>query len=376
MHLRSNKFLIALFVVLLAGLVGAQNQPASNSPAQVPGSLGTYDIPTPDGPASTAPPSSSEQRQPPATTPQTAPQQGPAAQTPEQGRAPETQRGDVYVFRAYAREVQLYATVVDDRNRLVTGLDRSAFAVYEDGKPQKITSFDMRDIPVALGIIIDNSGSMRDKRQAVNEAALNLVKASNPKDQVFVVNYNDEFWLDQDYTSNVTLLQEALEKIESRGGTAMYDAVVAAADHLKAAPLEKKILLVVTDGEDNASRLSLEQAIRRLQDEGGPTVYTIGILGGESRQKRAMRALRELAEQTGGVAFFPKDVDEVMAISNQVAHDIRNQYFIGYRPDTPQSEGGYRTVKVEAKARGYGRLQVRTKSGYYAGSQQQAAAAR
>jgi Ca-activated chloride channel family protein len=214
---------------------------------------------------------------------------------------------------------------------------------------------------------------MRDKRPAVNQAALNLVRASNPQDEVFIVNFNDEYFLDQDFTGNIEQLREALERIESRGGTALYDAMVASADHLKKnGRLEKKVLLVVTDGEDNASRESLEQGIRRLQAENGPTVYTIGILGGESHQRRAKRALQEIADQTGGVSFFPKDLSEVDNISRTVAHDIRNQYTIGYKPSNPQERGGYRSVRVEAHARGYGKLQVRTRSGYYAGQERAA----
>jgi len=214
---------------------------------------------------------------------------------------------------------------------------------------------------------------MRDKRPAVNQAAINLVRASNPQDEVFVVNFNDEFYLDQDFTSQIPKLREALDKIEARGGTALYDAVVASADHLKKnARLDKKVLLVVTDGEDNASRESLEQAVRRLQEESGPTVYTVGILDSGGRQRRAKRALTALAEQTGGVAFFPKDLSEVDSITQEVAHDIRNQYTIGYRPKRPQNLGGYRSVKVEAHARGYKKLSVRTRTGYYAGQERAA----
>jgi VWFA-related protein len=291
----------------------------------------------------------------------------------QQGETPETGKGDVFIFHKEVDEVTLHATVVDDKNRLVTALQRGDFTVLEDGKPQKITSFRNEDIPVALGVVIDNSGSMRDKRPAVNAAAINLVKASNPQDKVFVVNFNEEYFLDQDYTSQVPKLKDALERIEARGGTALYDAVVASADHLKkSGSLEKKVILVVTDGEDNASRESLEQAVRRLQEENGPTIYTIGLLG-EERSKRARRALREMAEDTGGVAFFPKDLSEVEAITQQIAHDIRNQYTIQYKPSRPQREGGYRTVKVEAQARGYKKLQVRTRSGYYANQQQRAA---
>ena len=264
----------------------------------------------------------------------------------------------------------LHATVVDDKQRMVTNLDKTAFSVFEDGRPQAITSFRHEDIPVAMGIVVDNSGSMREKREKVNAAALNLVRSSNPNDQVFVVNFNDEYYLDQDFTSNINKLKIGLEKIEARGGTALYDAVVASADHLKkSAKLEKKVIFVVTDGEDNASMETLEQAVRRLQVEGGPTVYAIGILGDEEHPKRAKRALEVISERTGGIAFFPKTLDEVDAISRTVAHDIRNQYTIGYKPSTPQTVGGYRTVKVDARAHGYGKLTVRTKSGYYAGQE-------
>ena len=143
---------------------------------------------------------------------------------------------------------------------------------------------------------------------------------------------------------------------------------------LKRAKLEKRVIFIVTDGEDNASTESLEQTIRRLQADNGPTVYTIGILGDEEHPKRARRALQLMADRTGGIAFFPKTLDEVDAISRSVAHDIRNQYTIGYKPSTPKNQGGYRQVKVDAHSRGYGKLTVRTKSGYYAGAEPAAGA--
>lgn len=297
----------------------------------------------------------------------------PQPQAQSQGQAPSREEQGVYVFRKEVEEVVLHATVLDDKDRFVTSLDRGNFTVFENGQPQKITSFRHEDIPVAVGVVIDNSGSMRDKRPAVNQAALNFVKASNPKDEVCVVNFNDEYYLDQDFTASIPKLKDALERIESRGGTALYDAVVATADHLKKnARLEKKVILVVTDGEDNASRESLEQAIRRLQAENGPTVYTVGILGDE-HQKRAHRALKAMAQQTGGIAYFPKDLAQVDAITQAVAHDIRNQYTIGYKPTTPKDQGGYRSVKVKAEAPGYKHLTVRTRSGYYAGQERAAA---
>jgi Ca-activated chloride channel homolog len=384
MH-RRNKLLIfvPLLLCVLVGLAAAQSASSSQSQS-------TYDVPSPDpannipppapaaAPATNAPASNAPTQQPAPNRPmpQTPNQPGDTVRVqsqPNQGQTPESTAGGGYLFRKNVQEVALHASVVDDRNRLITNLDKSAFTVYEDDQPQQITQFGRFDVPVALGIIIDNSGSMREKRQAVNDAAINLVKSSNQNDKVFVVNFNDEYWLDADFTGEIPKLQEALDKIEARGGTALYDAIVASAEHLKSAPLEKKVLLVVTDGEDNASRETLEQAIRKLQTEDGPTVYTVGILGADSHQKRAKRALQELAEQTGGVAFFPRDLSEVDAITQSVARDIRNQYVIMYRSTIPKDKGPiWRKVRVEAHAPHYGKLQVRTKSGYYAGTERAA----
>lgn len=282
-----------------------------------------------------------------------------------------------FVLKTDVDEVLLHATVVDDRQRMVTDLDRNAFSVFEDGKPQSIISFRHEDIPVAMGIVIDNSGSMREKRAKVNQAVLNLVRASNPRDEVFIVNFNDEYYLDQDFTNDLLKLKEALDKIDARGGTALYDAVVASADHLKRnARLDKKVLFVVTDGEDNASSVNLEHAVKDLQDENGPQVYAIGILGSEEHPKRARKALETIAQRTGGMAFFPKTLDEVDEISRAVARDIRNQYTIGYKPTNPRGAGGFRMVRVEAKSKAHSKLVVRTKSGYYAGGQAAASASK
>jgi VWFA-related protein len=322
-----------------------------------------------------APPQSESK---PATTPP-ASQTATPPQTPNKKDDQDNDLNDqgVFVIRKDVDEVLLHASVIDDKQHMVTSLDRNAFSVFEDGKPQSIISFHHVDIPVSIGIIIDNSGSMREKRNKVNQAALNLVRSSNPKDEVFVVNFNDEYYLDQDFTNDLLKLKEALEKIDARGGTALYDAVVASAEHLKRnARLEKKVLLIVTDGEDNASNETLEQAVQQLQEENGPSVYAIGILGDEEHPKRAKRALEILAQRTGGIAFFPKTLDEVDEISRTVARDIRNQYAIGYKPTNPRGNGGFRQIRLEAKAKGHGKLTVRTKSGYYAGVQPSAAASK
>jgi Ca-activated chloride channel homolog len=292
-------------------------------------------------------------------------------QNPQTQNSPSQSSEDqgVFVFKKDVDEVLLHASVIDDRQHIVTNLDRSAFSVFEDGKQQQIISFRHEDIPVAMGILIDNSGSMREKRNKVNQAALNLVRSSNPKDEVFIVNFNDEYYLDQDFTNDLLKLKDALDKIDTRGGTALYDAVVASAEHLKHnARLEKKILFVVTDGEDNASNENIEQAVKQLQEENGPSVYAIGILGDEEHPKKARRALEIISERTGGIAFFPRTLDEVDEISKTIAHDIRNQYTIGYKPTNPKTAGGFRQIRVEAKAKGHKKMVVRTKSGYYAGA--------
>jgi VWFA-related protein len=275
-----------------------------------------------------------------------------------------------YTLRRDVEEVVLNATVLDDHNKLVMNLTKPDFKVWEDGVPQTILAFQHDDIPVSMGILVDNSGSMRDKRQAVNSAALDLVKASNPDDEAFIVNFSDEAYIDQDFTSSIAKLRDGLSHIDSKGGTALYDAVVASADQLaKGAKRSKQVLLVITDGEDNASVMTLEQTIQRIQALQGPVVYSIGLLfkdeGGGREARRAKRALQMLSGETGGVAFFPGSLNDVDEIAGEVARDIRSQYTIGYHSTKPFNQGGYRLVKVEAHAQGMGKLTVRTKTGYY-----------
>ena len=349
------------------------NQPASQAPAA---NQPASQAPTDSAPSANQPAAGQPAAGPPANGPPANGQPAPGASQPansgDQGQAPIGSENGGFVFTTEAREVVLHATVVDDRNRLVTTLDKPDFTVFENDKPQEIRHFQREDEPVAIGIVIDNSGSMREKRDAVNKAAINLVKASNPDDQVFVVNFNDEYYLDQEFTSDVKKLQAALEHVEARGGTALYDAIIASSDYLTRSPLQRKAIFVVTDGEDDASQESLEQAVHKLQQENGPVVYAIGLLG-EEKSRRAKRALEMIAERTGGESFFPPTLAEVDDISRSIAKDIRNQYIITYRPTTPRSVQGYRTIHVDAHAKPYRKLTVRTRSGYYPGQERQGA---
>ncbi len=296
---------------------------------------------------------------------------------PNGGQVVQRDRG-VYTLRRNVDEVVLNCTVVDPDGHLVNDLAQDDFHVSEDNVPQNIVSFQHSDIPVSMGILVDNSGSMRDKRAAVNAAALDLVRASNPGDEAFIVNFSDEAFLDQDFTSDINKLRQGLAHIESRGGTALYDAVAASADQLaQGARRPKQVLLIITDGEDNASSLDLEQTIHRVQDLQGPVIYSIGLLFGEDAHggeaHRARRALQLLSDETGGMAFFPKSLADVDSVAAEVARDIRNQYTIGYHSTKPMSQGGYRVVRVDARAPHHGKLFVRTRSGYYPKAESQAA---
>lgn len=282
------------------------------------------------------------------------------------------------IFHADTRVVDLHATVMDKTGHLVTNLTRDAFTVFENGIQQEIRQFKREDVPVSMGLIIDNSGSMREKRAKVEAAALALVKDSNPQDEVFVVNFNDEAFNDlphgKDFTNDIKEMEEALTRIDSRGGTAMRDAIRMSIDHEREkAHKDKKVLVVVTDGNDNSSLVSLENLVKAAQ-QSGVLIYSVGLLSEEERReaKRAERALNALAEATGGETFFPHDVGDVERIAHQVARDIRNQYSIVYSPSNQAMDGTFRQIKVTVKAAG--NPTVRTRSGYYATPDQAAPA--
>ena len=249
-------------------------------------------------------------------------------------------------------------------------LPREAFQVFEDGQQQAIASFRHEDLPVSLGLLIDSSGSMYDKRTAVGKASLDLIRLSNPQDEAFLVDFSWEAFIDQDFTRDIKKLEEGLSYVKASGGTAIYDAVIASADYLsRNAKQPKQVLLVITDGDDNASSSTLEETIRRVQELDGPTIYCVGLLFGPDEDRResrhARRVLETLAEQTGGVAYFPRRLEDVDSIAQQVAADIRQQYTLAYTSTKPARLGGYRTIHVTAQEKGYGKLTVRTRSGYF-----------
>ena len=271
-------------------------------------------------------------------------------------------------FRSDSRLVVLHASVVDRKGKLLTDLPRSAFKVYENGAEQNIKIFKREDVPVSMGMVIDNSGSMRDKRARVERASLDLVRASNQQDEVFIVNFNDEAYLDVEFTNDMHLLEQGIARIDSRGGTALRDSISMSIDYLKEkGKKDKKVLLVVTDGNDTASndRDTLEKLVMKAQ-KSEVLIYAIGLLSDEEphEAKKAKRVLNALTNTTGGLVYYPKDLAEVDAIALRVAHEIRNQYIIAYTPTNPALDGTFRQIRVAVK--GPGSPVVRTRTGYFA----------
>jgi len=281
-------------------------------------------------------------------------------------QAPAPSQDDVPLYRLDARLVLLHASVVDKNGRLVTNVPQSAFKIFEDGVEQPIKLFRREDVPVSMGIIVDNSGSMNSKRSRVAAAALDLVKQSNPDDEVFIVNFNDDTHFDQPLTNDVKKLQAALARMEARGGTAMRDALSKSIDYVKRnGKKDKKVLVVITDGNDNSSDTTLEQLLRQAQNS-EVLIYSIGLLNEEeAREARAAKkALKALADASGGLDYYPKSVSDVQEITPRVAHEIRNQYILGYTSSNQALDGSFRQVKVTVT--GFGRPTVRTRNGYYA----------
>jgi Ca-activated chloride channel family protein len=272
--------------------------------------------------------------------------------------------------------VALHVTVTDKKGGLITTLNKNNFEIYENKVRQDISLFSRADIPVSAGLVIDNSGSMREKRAQVNAAAMTFVKTSNPQDEMFVVNFSDEYYLDTpgEFTNSQKAMEEAMSRINTHGSTALYDALVGSLNHLKKGHRDKRVLLLVTDGWDDASRLTFPDAIRAAQ-KSDAAIYAIGVFSQDDRQheKRMVRhstkVLKELAEATGGRAYFPVDLSQVTPICEYVAREIRSQYTIGYYPTNMAQDGTFRTVDVKViPPKGIGKLDVLTRAGYYAPS--------
>jgi len=264
--------------------------------------------------------------------------------------------------------VVLPATVTDRQGSLVTNLGERDFEVYENGVLQHIQLFKNEDIPVAVGLVIDHSSSMSPKIAEVIAAAQAFVRSSNRQDEMFVVNFNEIASLGLPvgirFTDSTAVLERAIMAKPIRGQTALYDAVAKGLDELQAGSRDKKVLVVVSDGGDNASRRTLDQ-VMKLAEESTAVIYTVGVFDRDDPDQNP-GVLHRLARATGGEAFLPAELDDVVAICERIARDIRHQYTIGYVPGNAARDGSYRAIRVLARTSGQGKLSVRTRTGYIA----------
>ena len=297
--------------------------------------------------------------------------QQPAAQKARDPQRPFTIPVDVQL-------VQIPVSVQDKDGKPVDGLTKENFQVYEDKALQTISFFKHEDVPVSLGLVIDNSGSMRNKRERVNISALSFARESNPEDETFIVNFDDSAYLEQEFTGSIGDLMDALDNLDTRGETALYDAVYLSVDHVvKQGHKDKKAILLVSDGVDNTSKYKYEEVIKILK-ESQVTLYAIGLLEedgggglfGRSPVRKARDTLTKFAEATGGAAYFPKSIDDLEELCRHIAHDLRNHYTIGYTPTNNKQDGTWREIRVNVtppKSMAAQKITVpRYKNGYFA----------
>jgi Ca-activated chloride channel family protein len=286
---------------------------------------------------------------------------------------------DPFQIKVNVDLVQLAVTVNDKNGLAVAGLNKENFQVLEDKVPQEISLFKHEDIPLSMGLVIDNSGSMRNKRERVHSAALTFVRESNPDDETFMIAFHEEAYLEQDFSGSIGDLVDALDNLDPRNGTALHDAIYLGMDHVKKGRLEKKAILVISDGEDKDSKMSYDKLLKYVQGSKNIAVYAIGLMDeaeqgtgflglGRSTQKKAQQALSELVAITGGRAYFPKSLDEVEVICRQLARELRDQYTIGYYPKNEKRDGTQRqvTVNVVNPPRNAGKLTVHAPTSYVA----------
>jgi VWFA-related protein len=274
-------------------------------------------------------------------------------------------RWQATTFRAETGLVVLRATVTNSGGELVTDLDKSAFTVYENGKRQPITLFHRDDVPVSIGLLIDNSGSMRPIRSRVEAAALAFVRASHPLDEVFVVNFAAKARVDVPMTRDVRVLEQGIAGGDALGGTALHDAVILAQNYLQVhATHDRRVLLLITDGDDSTS-MATQDELARMSEHHETAIFAIGLFAERGAARRGRRELEHITDRTGGVTSVPDSIDDIEPVAVQIARLIRSQYTIAYTPLDQKRDGRYRKIRVEATGPG-GRLTVRTRSGYWA----------
>ena len=269
--------------------------------------------------------------------------------------------------------VLLPVNVTDAHGRFVTGLQRDDFRVLEDGQLQTITVFDEGNTPVTVGLVVDHSRSMGPKLPGVASAVYSFAHSSNPQDEMFVVDFNDDVAIElmdgKAFSSDPKELGEALNAVSARGRTALYDAVSEGLHHLQYGRWGKKALIIISDGGDNASHLKYSQVLAQAR-QSQSLIYAIALVGSEDTEENP-GLLRRLCKDTGGIAYFPGEGESVASVSARIARDLREQYTLGYVPQDIQRAVAFRKIEVKVTAPGHGRLHVRTRQGYSPGAEKQ-----
>lgn len=273
-------------------------------------------------------------------------------------------------FSAQSDLVVLHVTVTDRGGTYVTDLSRDAFEVFDEGRRRPVEFLASTDTPVTIGLLIDSSGSMLPARELVIAAAAAFAEASHPQDEIFALAFNEHVRAalppGAPFTSNANTLRAALARtISARGRTALYDAVLAGLDYLSAGSRARRVLVVVSDGHDNASRTTREEVFRKAQASNA-MIYTLALRDTTRPREGDPALLRELARVTGGAAFRPDRPRDVGTALQEIAEDIRHTYTIGYSPTPEDRDGSYHRVRVEVESPSGRRLGVRSRGGYLA----------
>ena len=288
---------------------------------------------------------------------------------------PSRQKG--YTIGVSVDLIVVHTTVLDKNGHFVSGLKKENFKLFEDGVAQNVTSFSQEDVPISMGIVIDTSGSMRNKIDLVNKAALAFIRASNPEDQVFLVGFNDQVELLEDYTSDIDTITDALDNTIVTGGTALYDAIYLGVQKAQNGIKPKKAIVVITDGEDRDSYYKLDELVAKVQ-ESDVQIYSVGFLNpvpekglfghwSKSVPEKAHDALLRISDETGGKAYYPQKIVEIGNIVAEIAHELRNQYSIGYYSTNTVKDGTYRKIRVSLDPTLAASDHVRYRRGYFAG---------
>lgn len=268
--------------------------------------------------------------------------------------------------RSEVELVLLDISVKDREGGFVSGLTKDSFKVFDNKAEQPIRVFAAQDAPVTVGLVVDNSGSVRPKKPDIVTAALTFVTQSNPQDELFVVNFNDSVKLglpeDKPFTDDRQLLRDALLSNPAQGRTALYDALKLALEHLEKGRLDKKTLVLVSDGGDNSSETTRDE-IMKLAERSLATIYTVGIFNPDDKDKNP-GFLRALARMTGGEAFIPENSNHLVGICEKIAHDIRNRYTVGFVPAAAEDETKPHPVRVLATDSTGRKMEVRTRTHY------------